>query len=425
LLIAFVISQLEETVHSRDPLNHPVNLITFGMPLALSLLGVAMVFLVALLGSAFRDHAREWWYHVGGWTIIFTSGWVVLFTISLYGPPFVTWLTREIGVWASSTLTLGWLLPTVFAARYGMSEHGNATATRPITKRLLAIAPLIFVLGMLLLITVVIQSLITDPIFPRAAVVTLGDYFHTGFYASERTPIGLLLASIAGCVLVAIVLAWRVDFNKSSVHLFYRSGLVRCYLGASNASGQTDPYTSFDSVDDLHLAELLWKLEPSNNGRVHHLQKPFHLINTALNLVTGKMLAGQTRMAASFLFSPGYCEADWCQRSYPGLLSCYPRVRRRQTRRDWRQYFHGRTTGQTRTIQRRRRRREARPCHGNFRRSRESQRGLSQQPSVVVSHDSDERQTRAMEPQSVRGGLANTDPTVRFWLAGERIFGID
>ncbi|MDQ3261799.1 MAG: peptidoglycan-binding protein [Pseudomonadota bacterium] len=307
LLIAFVISRLEGPVQSRDPLNHPVNLVTFGMPVALSVFGLVMVLLVGLLGRAYSDRSREWWSRMGGWTIIFTGGWVVLFTISLYGPPFITWLNREIGAWASSTLTLSWLLPSLGGVFYGKSERSDVSPDRRGNKRLLAVAPPIFVLGLLLLITVVIQSLITDPIIPNAEVVTLGNYFHTGFYASELTPIGLLLGSVAGCIVVAIVLAWRVDINKFSLYMLYRNRLVRCYLGASNANRQPHPFTGFDIGDDPHLSELLWKLRPDNGVPVHHLQKPFHLINTALNLVKGKELAWQERKAASFLFSPGFC----------------------------------------------------------------------------------------------------------------------
>ncbi|MEO6024932.1 MAG: peptidoglycan-binding protein [Burkholderiales bacterium] len=308
-LIAFVLSQMSEIVKTRNPLNHPVNLVTLGMPVALSIFGVSMVLLVGLLGRAYSDRSREWWSRMGGWTIIFTGGWVVLFTISLYGPPLMTWLNREIGAWASSTLTLGWLVPSLAGIFYGKSDRSNAaTTTRP-SERLLTIAPPIFVLGLLLLTTVIIQFLITPPITPsdEKEIVTLGNYFHRGFYQSELTPISLLLASIAGCVAVAIVLAWRVDINKFSMYMLYRNRLARCYLGASNANRLPHPFTGFDGADDPHLAELLWKSEVDNRVPVHQLQKPFHLVNTTLNLVKGKELAWQERKAASFLFSPGFC----------------------------------------------------------------------------------------------------------------------
>jgi peptidoglycan hydrolase-like protein with peptidoglycan-binding domain len=315
LLIASVISQLDEPVHSRDPLNHPVNLITFGMPVALAIFGISMVLLVGLLGRAYSDRSREWWSRMGGWTIIFTSGWVMLFTICLYGPPFITWLSREIGAWASSTLTLAWLLPSIAGVLYGKSERSDVTPTSRMNDRLLAIAPPIFVLGMLLLVTCIIQALITQPIFPDEVKVTLGNYFHKGFYAAELTPIKLLLASIAGCAVVATILAWRVDINKFSMYMMYRNRLVRCYLGASNKNREPHPFTGFDTGDDPHLTELLWKLEPENSVGVHRLQKPFHLLNTALNLVKGKELAWQQRKAASFFFSPGFCGFETPERS--------------------------------------------------------------------------------------------------------------
>ena len=329
-MIAFVLTQFERPTKVHDPLNHPVNLVTFGMAVALSIFGIAMILLVGLLGRAYSDRSREWWSRMGGWTIIFTIGWVVLSTISLYGPPFITWLNYEIAGWVLTIIILGCLLASAFGARYGMSERSGETLAGPTTDRLLAIAPRYLVLGVLLLTTAVIQwlapamfvlgmllfttsvilSLITGESIHNASVTTIGDYFNTSFFNSEETPIDLLVASIAGCVMVAVILVWRVDINKFSMYMLYRNRLVRCYLGASNANRSPDPFTGFDIGDDRHLAELLWKLAPDNNGVVHHLQKPFHLINTSVNLVTGKEYGRQQRRAASFLFSPGFCGFD-------------------------------------------------------------------------------------------------------------------
>ncbi|QNA87716.1 hypothetical protein G4G28_03130 [Massilia sp. Dwa41.01b] len=36
-------------------------------------------------------------------------------------------------------------------------------------------------------------------------------------------------------------------------------------------------------------------------------QRPYHIVNTALNLVSGEELAWQTRKAASFAFTPRFC----------------------------------------------------------------------------------------------------------------------
>ena len=317
-LIKFVLTTVTNYMGDDAPaLDHPVNLVTFGMPVALSIFGVSMVLLVGLLGRAYSDRSREWWSRMGGWTIIFTSAWVILFLISLYGPPFVTWLNQEIGAWASSTLTLAWLLPSLAGIIFGKSDRTGSAPSKRRSDRLIAIAPPVFVVGLLLLTTVVIQYLITRSITVDKTI-SLGGYFNAGFYASELTPIELLMSSLLGCIAVAIVLAWRVDINKFSMYMLYRNRLARCYLGASNANRHPHPFTGFDSEDDPHLAELLWQSKMDRDAYGHKLQKPFHLINTALNLVKGKELAWQERKAASFLFSPAFCGFETPSR--PGHL---------------------------------------------------------------------------------------------------------
>ena len=69
--------------------------------------------------------------------------------------------------------------------------------------------------------------------------------------------------SLAAALLgLAFLLSWRVDVNEFSMHHFYKNRLVRCYLGAtrdqrSNKPERTpDPFTGFDSADDLKLAYL-------------------------------------------------------------------------------------------------------------------------------------------------------------------------
>ena len=316
-LIKFVLGQFHDLTTIHDSLNHPVNLVAFGMPVALSIFGITMILLVGLLGRAYSDRSREWWSRMGGWTVIFTIGWVVLFAICLYGPPFVTWINHEVSTWVSSTITLSWLLTTIAGVVYGKSAASDAKPKGRSSERLIAIAPPLFVLGLLLLTTVVIQQLTGVADLCVTNNRTLGEYLSAGFCAAEATPITILLAGMAGCAVVAVALAWRVDINKFSMYMMYRNRLVRCYLGASTVKRHPHPFVGFDAADDPHLAQMLWKKEASN-AAVHHLQKPFHLINTALNLVGGKELAWQERKAASFTFSPGYCGFELPDR--PGRL---------------------------------------------------------------------------------------------------------
>ena len=91
-----------------------------------------------------------------------------------------------------------------------------------------------------------------------------------------------------------------VDVNTFSLQNLYRNRLVRCYLGAAHGAGRLpNPYTGFDPQDEFELAKL------AN-------QRPYWLINAALNITQGQDLAWQQRKAAAFLLSPRWC-GYWLQ----------------------------------------------------------------------------------------------------------------
>jgi peptidoglycan hydrolase-like protein with peptidoglycan-binding domain len=276
-------------------LNHVTNLTTLGMPIALSVFGLTMVLLVGLLGRAYSDRSREWWSRMGGWTIIFTFAWLALFTVNLYGPPLMAWLN----LWASSTLTLGWVATTIAGVVMGKSSLTGTAGSKRSVELFVKVAPYVFVLGILLLIAVILQKKLAP--FDMSVDTDLYGHMNGAFIASENASMARLLGALVGCVAVALVLAWRVDVNKFSLYMMYRNRLVRCYLGASNAQRQPHPFTGFDPADDPHLVELLWRSADKK------LQRPFHIFNTALNLVKGKELAWQERKAGSFSFTPAFC----------------------------------------------------------------------------------------------------------------------
>jgi hypothetical protein len=91
-----------------------------------------------------------------------------------------------------------------------------------------------------------------------------------------------------------------IDTNKFSLHAMYRVRLIRAYLGASRPAGERrpDPFTGFDEGDDLPMS-LLW----SAHAPDAHPKPPLHVVNVALNLVSGSKLAWQERKAESFTFT--------------------------------------------------------------------------------------------------------------------------
>jgi len=111
-----------------------------------------------------------------------------------------------------------------------------------------------------------------------------------------------------------------VDVNLFSIYHFYRQRLTRCYLGATRNEARTPhPFTGFDPQDDLAL-DAFCRVE---NGKTV-CQRPYPILNTALNLVHGKQLAWQERRAAAFAFSPLYCGYDLVLPDETGArISCY------------------------------------------------------------------------------------------------------
>ncbi|HRB46572.1 MAG TPA: patatin-like phospholipase family protein [Nitrosomonas sp.] len=99
-------------------------------------------------------------------------------------------------------------------------------------------------------------------------------------------------------ILISLIFPFFVTINRFSLNNFYKNRLVRCFLGASRNDDDRNPhvFTNFDVNDDINLSKL-------------HRQKPYLIINTALNLTdTDKLeiLAWQQRKAQSFTLSPQF-----------------------------------------------------------------------------------------------------------------------
>jgi hypothetical protein len=108
-----------------------------------------------------------------------------------------------------------------------------------------------------------------------------------------------LYYALAVCAAVALLMAWRVDINQFSMHMFYSNRLVSCFLGASNEERSPNRFTGYDSKDDIPLKDLRWNADVPYDG-------PYPVLNASLNLVKGKDLAWQERKAESFVMTPLY-----------------------------------------------------------------------------------------------------------------------
>jgi hypothetical protein len=274
-----------------------------------------VVLQIGLMGKDFPDERREWRSRVSAWVTIYTLGWTALFALALYAPLVVGWTLD----WVKAAVTLAWLAHTIYGALGARSAKTGGSGPNNGTGILLKAAPLVFVIGLLVLlsfsISFVLPHVNSAPVKGRPSYHDLAVAYWpsvTGGPADWWIVVLILL-----CLGVAFALSCRVDINEFSMHLLYRSRLARCYLGASHQGEKHErnpnPFTGFDPDDDILLADLA-QGRPLKDGEKIYVG-PYPILNATLNVTHGKRLAWQERKAESFVLTPCYCgydvKADW------------------------------------------------------------------------------------------------------------------
>jgi hypothetical protein len=272
------------------------HIFAFGTPVFVLIMLLAGTLHIGLMGRGMSDAHREWWARLGGWLMIYSVCWFLLFLVAIYVP---VGLAR---VWAAhlpsiTSGTLLWVGSTLYGVLFGKSKDtGIRNPDDPVAKKVLGYAarvtPYIFIIGLLVALSVLAA---------RIALVLTHDP-----HAMSQMPLAFSDATVpVTCLLLlvaAVILSWRVNINEFSIHYAYRNRLVRCYLGASVPNRKAQPFTGFSEADDPPLATLkipTGSMDPRD-------ARPLPILNTSLNVVRGKELALQTRKARSFAFTPLY-----------------------------------------------------------------------------------------------------------------------
>jgi Patatin-like phospholipase len=267
----------------------------WSVPTLLAVFGLATVLMIGLVGRAFEEEDREWWSRLGAWWIAASVGWLVLCAAAIYGP-FAVIYGRN---WAE-TLGLAWIASTLAGVMLGRSKLTGGPDSSKWLDLAAEAAPYIFVAGLLIVLSFGIHVGVIALFDPEHANVDL----RSAEQLSASGPSFFQYVQVLNAILasrppswlpcaIAALLIWRLDINLFSLHMFYRNRLVRCYLGASNADRRAHPFTGFDPNDDIKLTDLP--------------RRPFHIVNTAINLTKVNNLAWQERKAGSFVFTRLYC----------------------------------------------------------------------------------------------------------------------
>jgi hypothetical protein len=294
-----------------------VIMMSFGPALVMVAISAGSAIEVGLIGGYGQEDMREWRASIAASLMRIGTLWAALCVLSIYAPLFLWW-ARAWAVWAvGATL----VVISVLGAMAGRSERtdGVKISKGPL-EYLALIASAAFTVLLVVAVSVLVTYLQGVPIRPESTgkfLVQLG----SGANPARTWAILLLslIAAVAGCV--------HANINLFGLNAFYANRLVRCYLGATrpreaakegrpnyaptNSPGQVrrpNPITGFDFDDDFPLHDLaIVRSWDNGDDLVVNYRGPYHLINTAMNLVAGDELAWQERMAESFVLSPLYC----------------------------------------------------------------------------------------------------------------------
>jgi hypothetical protein len=265
--------------------------LTAGVPLVVGVFLLAGVLHIGFMGVIFHDWKREWWGRLGGWLLLCAIVWLALFALALFFPPFIRCVSPKAQSLAVKYLTPAWIFSTIGTVLAGNSKASGEPGEVNWMDAAIKVGPYIFGIGLLCWISVGIDWFLTD-----------------------RSPLYTFLTLIA-CAGIAVLMAWRVDINQFSMHMFYRNRLASCFLGASNEKRSPNRFTGFDPDDDLPLKYFRSDAEIPYDG-------PYPLLNASLNLVKGKDLAWQERKAESFVMTPHFCGYDvWLEQQDSPMLA--------------------------------------------------------------------------------------------------------
>lgn len=354
--------------------------VIFGLPLILASFPLVSYLFIGVLGNQLPDAEREWLARFAGYFLSAAAYVSVIIAIAIDGPAWMDWLICLIGNWgwkgaSAALLPGGWIYITLSGVLLGRSSStGGKKPTYSFTNLIVAIAPFVFILGVLVQVSWGANALLvrsgsiaslvaapattpqpsspaTSPIAsttpcglqcappaPTTSCAQQGSQSNpsgstpTCLFERQKPappypahfilpptktydPLLWSLGFFLGFIGLSGLLAWRLNINEFSMHLFYRNRLVRAFPGASKLERNANIFTNFSLSDDFPLRSLV--MAPTDErGRggpdiLRPYDGPYPIWGTALNITHGEDLSWQQRKAAAFIYSPLFCGWDY------------------------------------------------------------------------------------------------------------------
>ena len=340
----------------QDEMQYPWAMLTWAPPLIMVALALGVIIQIGMMGRSLEGGAREWLSRLRAWTLIYSTGWLLVFSASIYGPLWVAKLFIS-HFWTALGLSGGWVATTlggVFSGKSALitgTPNSSSTSSMPSSgsstlEWVARIGPFVFIAGFVLALSFAIHAIAIQGLYaPHLSDHSTPDDKTTIVYAPPGAKVSITPASPAPaktwlsempaqyfCLLwcastnlfgqhspsfisggaslfvvllvIGLLLSFRLDINIFSLHEFYKNRLVRCYLGAVRNDGRRpDEFTGFDDADDQPLSSFT-----TNAGG--HYYGPYPILNATLNLSSGGSLAWQERKSAPYIFTPRFCGFD-------------------------------------------------------------------------------------------------------------------
>jgi len=290
--------------------------VTLAFPLTFLLMMASGTLVAGLTSRYTTDSDEEWWARSGAWMMIVIITWIVMCVLVLWIPQGVlqfidaarTDPSRLFESWKNVFIAAG---PVVGAISTVLSLAGGFSSATPANDStqsstagwvmskatsLLAVVAVAFIFGTLAAFSGPILLGIESAVHGEQTADLLD---HQSILTSAH--LNTLLLTTVVLLVTGWVFARFIDTNKFSLHYFWRNRIVRAYVGASRDHAKSTTFRSFIGLD------------PGDNLPMHALrgQRPFHIVNIALNLVRSKKLNWQERLAESFTVSPLHCGTSW------------------------------------------------------------------------------------------------------------------
>ena len=145
---------------TADTMQGDWRVLVFGPSLVAGAYGLTVVFYLGIAGLQLTDGRREWWARLGAYLLLMSLGWLTFSSIIVFGPD---WLYR-LSLSSKITLTSLWAVLSAVGTKFANDPRTGGKPPSKLTEKIreavITLAPNVFVLGLLLLLSVAVQFLV-------------------------------------------------------------------------------------------------------------------------------------------------------------------------------------------------------------------------------------------------------------------------